>query len=160
MKKPSSLYERHSETPAISEITDCYAGVVICTEDGLVIGQQRDDIPGIDNPGMVGTFGGALEAGETPQLAAWRELVEEETNLVRVATDFEPLLTDIAWRKLTGAWVVRHFFTIGITRKELNNLKVYEGQGWAIVSDDNPNVIPSWRPIFSAASERSRFVRT
>lgn len=65
----------------LSHIEHHYAGVLIETEDGRLIGQQRDDKPGIDNPGRVGTFGGTVEKGEDPKQAAWRELVQEETNL-------------------------------------------------------------------------------
>jgi len=32
--------------------------------------------------GKIGTFGGTVEAGETLVLGVWRELIQEETNLV------------------------------------------------------------------------------
>ncbi|MAU34095.1 NUDIX hydrolase, partial [Candidatus Saccharibacteria bacterium] len=56
-----------------------YAGILLVTESGKLIGQRRDDKPGIDNPGKVATFGGTVEEGESFRYAAWRELVEEET---------------------------------------------------------------------------------
>jgi 8-oxo-dGTP pyrophosphatase MutT (NUDIX family) len=48
--------------------------------DGKVVLQLRDDIPGIDNPGMITSFGGAAEPGETAIDCALRE-IEEETGL-------------------------------------------------------------------------------
>lgn len=39
--------------------------------------QLRDFIPGIAAPGTWGLFGGAMEAGESPQEAIQRELYEE-----------------------------------------------------------------------------------
>jgi 8-oxo-dGTP pyrophosphatase MutT (NUDIX family) len=56
------------------------AGVMMVTADGRLILQLRDDIPMIDNPGMITSFGGAAERGETPIQCALREL-EEETGL-------------------------------------------------------------------------------
>lgn len=147
------------EHPPMSEITHHYAGVVVYTESGMIIGQQRDDIPGIDNPGMVGTFGGALNPGEDPQVAAWRELIHEETNLDKEVSDLEPLLNDVAWRKLTGEWAVRHFFTVMISNSELEALEVYEGRGWSLVTENNPHIITSWRPIFNAAAKKVTAVR-
>jgi 8-oxo-dGTP pyrophosphatase MutT (NUDIX family) len=42
-----------------------------------MIFQQRDDIPGITNPGLVSAFGGSAEQGETPIQAVLREGEEE-----------------------------------------------------------------------------------
>jgi 8-oxo-dGTP pyrophosphatase MutT (NUDIX family) len=57
--------------------THAAAGVVLITSDGRLILQLRDDIPTIDNPGMITPFGGGAEPGETPPQCAVRELGEE-----------------------------------------------------------------------------------
>lgn len=125
-----------------------YAGVLLVTNDGRMVGQQRDDKPGIDNPGKVATFGGTVEDGEDYRHAAWRELVEEETNLIIPEESLELLLEDESWRPLTSEWEKRHFYVARITNEDLNNLEVYEGQGWAVINDENdPNLADAWRTV-------------
>ncbi len=55
--------------------------LVILHRDGRVLLQHRDDKPEIRWPGAWAIFGGALEAGESPDQAARREM-EEELGLV------------------------------------------------------------------------------
>ncbi|QQG50463.1 MAG: NUDIX domain-containing protein [Candidatus Saccharibacteria bacterium] len=125
-----------------------YAGVLVVTEDGRLIGQQRDDKPGIDNPGRVSTFGGTVEQGENPRYAAWRELVKEETNLMLDEDSLVLFLEDKAWRKLTKEWEARHFYYVKISTEQLDNLEVYEGQGWAEINGaDDPKLVDLWRTV-------------
>lgn len=129
-------------------ITHHYAGVLLVTKDGRMIGQQRDDIPGIDNPGKVATFGGLIDPGETPLQAAVRELVAEETNLLRTPDQLTLFLEDVAWRDLTSEWAGRHFYYTHITDEELANLEVHEGQGWAeIMNEDDKDLVDTWRVV-------------
>lgn len=129
-----------------------YAGVVIFTDTGKVIGQRRDDIPGIDNSGKISTFGGTVESGEDPQTAAWRELVQEETNLEIDIEDIIPFFTDKSWRKLTGEWEARYFYFAKITDEILEKMKVFEGSGWEYIDDPNSqDIAPEWRPVFGKA---------
>jgi 8-oxo-dGTP pyrophosphatase MutT (NUDIX family) len=60
-----------------AEHTHAAAGVMMVARDGRLILQLRDDIPDIDNRGMITGFGGAAEHGETPVECALRELAEE-----------------------------------------------------------------------------------
>jgi 8-oxo-dGTP pyrophosphatase MutT (NUDIX family) len=73
-----------------SEHTHAAAGVIMVTRDGRLILQLRDNIPGIDNPGMITSFGGSAERGETPVACALRELAEE-TGLKAHAAALHPL---------------------------------------------------------------------
>src|SRR5689334_11446104 len=50
---------------------------LILYQDGRVLMQHRDDNPAIMLPGMWAFFGGRAEAGETPEQAARREMLEE-----------------------------------------------------------------------------------
>jgi len=125
-----------------------YAGVLIVTENGRLIGQQRDNIPTIDNPGRVATFGGTVESGESYRYAAWRELVQEETNLNIIEEEFELFFEDKSWRPLTSEWEIRHFYKVIITDDELHNLEVYEGQGWVEIHGSNDiNLVEAWRVV-------------
>ena len=136
------------QKPRPKNITHGYAGVFLVTEDGAIIGQQRDNTPGIDNPGKIGAFGGTVEPGESPAQAAWRELVEEETNLTLAPSEIIPFFEDVAWRKLTGEWETRHFYYARISAAALKNLQVYEGEGWTrIHSAADSALVPVCRPV-------------
>src|ERR1700722_5765574 len=131
-----------------ADIKQHFAGAFLVTKSGKVVGQHRDDKPDVDNPGKVSSFGGTVEPNETPIEAVWREVVEEETNLKIAKNDIVHLVDDIAWRKLTGEWEVRHFFYVYIEDSALNNLKIYEGQGWSYISGpDDPNIVDTGRLV-------------
>lgn len=132
--------------PDAADVQHHYAGIFLVTDGGLVIGQRRDSIPTIDNPGKVGAFGGTVEPSEDPRYAAWREVTQEETNLRLDLGAIQPLMQDVAWRQLTSEWEVRHFFYARITRAQLEQIEVYEGAGWAAIPDPGyPDLIDSWR---------------
>ncbi|MDB5178992.1 MAG: hydrolase [Patescibacteria group bacterium] len=133
--------------PPIETIDHHYAGVFLITDSNKVVGQRRDNKPTIDNPNKIGTFGGTVEPGEDAQAAAWRELVQEETNLKLEPSAVIHLFDDVAWRKLTDEWEVRHFYYAKVSDEELEGMEVYEGQGWAeIKSAEDPDLIELWRP--------------
>ena len=141
-----------TETPNKSDIQHHYAGIIIITESGKFVGQRRDNKPTIDNPNLIGTFGGTVEESESPREAAWRELTQEETNLIIDIDTLQFLFEDISWCKLTDEWEVRHFYLVRINDKELNNMEVYEGQGWAYIEGpDDPDLIELWRPVIHKA---------
>ena len=138
--------------PLIKDVRHHYAGVILVTESGKLVGQRRDNIPNIDNPGKIGTFGGTIEPDEDPRQAAWRELTQEETNLSFELSGMEPLFEDVAWRELTNEWEARHFFVARITDTDLASMKVYEGEGWAYIDGpDDPELIELWRPVIKRA---------
>ena len=51
--------------------------IAILPADGKFLMQLRDNIPTILYPGLWGLFGGHIEAGETPEIAVKREIMEE-----------------------------------------------------------------------------------
>ena len=139
-----------------------YAGVFLVTDgDGRrVIGQLRDNVPGIDNPGRIGPFGGAVQPHETPRDAAWRELVEEETNLRLGPEKLRLYASDLAWRPLTGEWEHRHIFLAPLSPHELAALEVYEGRGWATIAQaQDPRLIDSYRPLIATLLENMSTAR-
>lgn len=141
--------------PDAKDIEHRYAGVLLVTESGKIIGQRRDDKPTIDNPNKIGTFGGTVEAGETPIEGAWRELVQEETNLKLHLQDLKPFWDDVAWRELTQEWEARYFYYAEIMNQDLDTLEIYEGQGWAYIdSQADPDLIDLWRPVVAKLFEK------
>lgn len=140
--------------PSIKDVDHHYAGVLIVTESGKLVGQRRDNKTNIDNPGKIGTFGGTVEPNEDPRQAAWRELTQEETNLSIEPSSIEPLFEDVAWRELTKEWEARHFFVARINDTDLAGMEVYEGEGWAYINgSDDPDLIELWRPIIKKTIE-------
>ncbi len=51
--------------------------LAILPYEGKFLMQLRDNIPTILYPGLWGLFGGHMEAGETPEIAVEREVLEE-----------------------------------------------------------------------------------
>ena len=70
--------------------TPAAAGVFLLTDDRRLVLQLRDNKPDIHYPGMIATFGGGAEPGETPIACALREL-EEETGIAARAEDLQLL---------------------------------------------------------------------
>lgn len=115
------------------------AEVILVRRDGALILQQRDDKPGITNPGMVASFGGHIEAGEEPVDAAVRE-INEETNLSLKKSDLKFFGKYRKTKQIHGEdWDVYYFIASGIDDE---TLKIYEGQGYKIIEklDDLDNL--------------------
>ncbi len=55
------------------------AGIILHYHNSDLLMQLRDDKPMINYPNQWGLFGGGIEAGETPLIAAIREIEEELT---------------------------------------------------------------------------------
>lgn len=92
-----------------------YAGVLLVSKDGRLLLQRRDKTPTIKNPGMITTFGGSVENGETAEECAIREL-EEELGLSLTKNDLLLLL-----RIDVGAGQSQSIFlTLGVEPKLLS----------------------------------------
>ena len=108
------------------------AEVLLVAKDGSVIMQIRDNKPGITNPGMITTFGGHVNKGETPKQAALREITEE-TNLQIQQSDLEFFKKIKKTKEIHGEdWDVYIFRSFNI---EYEDLEVFEGQGYKIIKD-------------------------
>lgn len=106
-----------------------FAAVILVVPDGRVAVQVRDDKPGIDDPGKLMVFAGAVEHDEEPAQAAAREL-EEETTL---RVPLEPFGTFIKSPQRHGRAGLVHAF---IARNvDASQIDVREGQGFRLVSE-------------------------
>jgi 8-oxo-dGTP pyrophosphatase MutT (NUDIX family) len=104
--------------------------ILLIRTDGAIIAQQRDDKPGIANPGAVSSFGGGIEPGETPEQAAVRE-INEETNLGLTASSLT------FWRQYRKTKAVHgvdldiyYFIARDVSD---HHLEIYEGQGYKVI---------------------------
>ena len=102
-----------------------YVGALLVDTNGKLIAQQRDDKPGITNPGMVSLFGGTSHEGESPIETLRREL-EEELELEVSSNNL--LLQTVKHENGTN---VACFIYI-VTGVDAEKLKLHEGAGFAV----------------------------
>jgi len=112
-----------------------YAGFLLKTTDNKLLLQQRDNKPGIANPGMIAIFGGTAEVNETPDDCAKREAFEE-VGLSINKTELKPLGIYHTTIPDVGE-VESHIFLIeGV---KLDNLHLKEGES-IFVLDPNQDL--------------------
>ncbi len=108
------------------------AAALLTVDDGRYLMQLRDDRAGVFYPGHWGLFGGAVEAGETPEEALRRELMEEIAFVpddlrlfTRMDFDFTPFGAGRCWRI---------FYEGSVPAAALPTLRLGEGQRLEVVA--------------------------
>lgn len=104
--------------------------VAILYQDGKLLLQLRDDIPGIAYPGKWAFFGGHIELDETPEFALERELQEEIGYTPSTFSKFG-CYTDVA--------VIRHVFYAQLS-VDVKDLVLKEGWDMALLTPDEIRV--------------------
>ena len=115
-----------AQKPAdFDECERSYVGALLVDTNGKLIAQQRDDKPGITNPGMVSLFGGTSHEDESPAETLRRELQEE------LELDINPdniLLQTV--KHENGTNVACSIYLIeGV---DVDTLNLHEGAGFAV----------------------------
>lgn len=131
------------------------AEILVVRTDGALVLQHRDDKPGIVNPGMITSFGGTMEPGESALEGAVREL-SEETSLELQAQDLQPFMDVHQPPEMYGFTSIAHYF---ITRPvDTDGIKIYEGQGYKVVTSlaaaTNVQLTPAARIAVAAYFDR------
>lgn len=111
-----------------------YVGILHITRDGSVMLQERDNKPGIENPGQISTFGGGVENCETLLEAAIRE-TGEELGLEIMPEQLLYFGKVQLGKETDGKDQSCHFFLLYGT--DPNKIVVKEGQGYVLVSKSN-----------------------
>ena len=122
--------------PLPREVPPYYAGVVLWGRSGDLLLQLRDDVPGISSPGMIGTFGGGGEPGETPVETAVRE-VQEEIGFKMQADQLIPLC--VRQKRFQGP-VVIPIYNFAYMDVPEENLEVTEGSLYRLKPCDLPHI--------------------
>jgi 8-oxo-dGTP pyrophosphatase MutT (NUDIX family) len=109
--------------------------IFLLLPNGHIGAQLRDNIPGIASQGMLSTFGGGVDSGESPQQAALRE-IEEETCLttnyykMEFITTFTHLMTQ-KYRKLLQK---NYLFFARVS--DCDRIEIKEGVGLVVLRKD------------------------
>lgn len=120
------------------------ASIVFINTQGLLIFQQRENKPGIRNPGLITAWGGAVEDGETTLAAAVRE-IKEETSLQPTEADLEFLGTYPRDYQVGGKQVVNHVFLL--RNIDETKLQVYEGEGYVLIDPSEDTGSPKYTDL-------------
>ena len=102
-----------------------YVGALLVDTNGKLIAQQRDDKPGITNPGMVRLFGGTSHEGELPIETLRRELQEE----LELEVSSNNLLLQTVKHE-NGTNVACSIYIV--TGVDAEKLELHEGAGFAM----------------------------
>lgn len=107
--------------------------IFIMLPNGQIVAQLRDNIPGIASQGMLSTFGGGVDIGESPQQAAVREL-EEETSL-KSDCKVEFITTFLYIKNNNPEFIQKnHLFLAKVSNIE--KLEIKEGVGFVVLRKD------------------------
>ena len=114
-----------TQKPAgFDECERSYVGALLVDTNDKLIAQQRDDKPGITNPGMVSLFGGTSHEGESPIETLRRELQEE----LELEVNSNNLLLQTVKHE-NGTNVACSIYIV--TGVDAEKLKLHEGAGFA-----------------------------
>ena len=102
-----------------------YVGALLVDTNGKLIAQQRDDKPGVTNPGMVSLFGGTSHEGESPIETLRRELEEE----LELEVNSNNLLLQTIKHE-NGTNVACSIYIV--TGVDAEKLELHEGAGFAV----------------------------
>ena len=115
-----------AQKPAgFDECERSYVGALLVDTNGKLIAQQRDDKPGITNPGIVSLFGGTSHEGESPIETLRRELQEE----LELEVSSNNLLLQTVKHE-NGTNVACSIYIV--TGVDAEKLELHEGAGFAM----------------------------
>ena len=120
----SEIVDDVQKPASFDECERSYVGALLVDTNGKLIAQQRDDKPGITNPGMVSLFGGTSHEGESPIETLRRELQEE----LELEVNSSNLLLQTVKHE-NGTNVACSIYIV--TGVDAEKLKLHEGAGFA-----------------------------
>jgi len=109
--------------------------IFLMLPNGQIAAQLRDNIPGIASQGMLSTFGGGVDIGESPQQAALREM-EEETCLTTNYYKMEFITTFTHQKTQKDRKILQnnHLFLARVS--DCDRIEIKEGVGWVVLRKD------------------------
>ena len=132
---PYQLSTVNYQLPTVNmNIPKSIVRIFLILPNGQIMAQLRDNIPGIASQGMLSTFGGGVDIGESPVQAAVREL-EEETCL-KTNYQMEFITTFIHQKTRNNQSILQdnHLFLARISNFE--EIEIKEGVGLVVLRKD------------------------
>ena len=108
--------------------------IFLILPNGQILAQLRDNIPGIASQGMLSTFGGGVDIGESPNQAAVRELEEETCLKIDYKMEFITTFVHQKTRNNQEFLQDNHLFLARISNIEAIEIK--EGVGLVVLRKD------------------------
>ncbi|NJK68841.1 MAG: NUDIX domain-containing protein [Microcoleus sp. CSU_2_2] len=108
--------------------------IFLILPNGQILVQLRDNIPGIASQGMVSTFGGGVEIGESPMQAAVRELEEETCLKTNYTMEFVTTFIYKKTRNNQETIQKNHVFLARISN--FKEIEIKEGVGFVVLRKD------------------------
>ena len=108
--------------------------IFLILPNGQIVAQLRDNIPGIASQGMLSTFGGGVDIGESPMQAAVREL-EEETCL-KTNYEMEFITTFIHKKTRNNQTVLQENYLFLARISKIDRIEIKEGVGFVVLRKD------------------------
>jgi 8-oxo-dGTP pyrophosphatase MutT (NUDIX family) len=108
--------------------------IFLILPNGQIVAQLRDNIPGIASQGMVSTFGGGVDIGESPKQAAVRELEEETCVTTNYQMEFITTFIHPKTQNNPELLQENHIFLARISHFE--QIQIKEGVGFVVLRKD------------------------
>lgn len=108
--------------------------IFLILPNGQIVAQLRDNIPGIASQGMLSTFGGGVDIGESPMQAATRELEEETCLKTDYQMEFITTFVHQKTRNNQSFLQENHLFLARVSNIEAIEIK--EGVGFVVLRKD------------------------
>ena len=116
-------------------IPESIVRIFLMLPNGQIGAQLRDNIPGIASPGMLSTFGGGVDIGESPLQAALRE-IEEETCLTTNYYKMEFITTFTYQMTQKNRKLLQKNYLFFARVSDCDRIEIKEGVGLVVLRKD------------------------
>ena len=116
-------------------IPESIVRIFLMLPNGQIGAQLRDNIPGIASPGMLSTFGGGVDIGESPLQAALRE-IEEETCLTTNYYKMEFITTFTYQMTQKNRKLLQKNYLFLARVSDCDRIEIKEGVGLVVLRKD------------------------
>jgi 8-oxo-dGTP diphosphatase len=142
LTRPASRNSGLAGNPSMHEPSREVASAILVGTCGRILLQQRDDVPDILYPGMIGLFGGHREGNESFLACAQRE-IEEEIGYKVLPGWLEPLVSLRMDYPANGAVQGAYYVLRGVP---VDRLVVTEGSLLAVAYSELPSLLHRMTP--------------
>jgi 8-oxo-dGTP pyrophosphatase MutT (NUDIX family) len=134
-KNPDRIFVLNCQLSTVNmNIPKSIVRIFLILPNGQILAQLRDNIPGIASQGMLSTFGGGVDIGESPMQAAVRELEEETCLKTNYTMEFVTTFIHPKTQNNPELLQENHIFLARISNFE--QIQIKEGVGFVVLRKD------------------------